>query len=169
MQDYSDYSEYGGRSGGGNNQSKAATEDGREDVDLQEEHRHRANWLAKYSAQDSNHTNAMDQASIPPDIHMQDDLVNQTEVQPWLREREEFIRHATTTDITKGGYGTFMLKDDGDGHNQNGKYMQQDTIKGLTEGILDTLAKHLEAEARKGLSCPVLKWGGLFGQTVTVL
>jgi len=167
MQDYSDYSEYGGRSGGGNNQTKAPTEDGHEDVvDLQEEHRHRANWLAKYSAQDSTHTNAMDQASIPPDILTQDDLINQTDVQPWLREREEFIRHATTTDITKGGYGTFMTKDDGDGHNQIRKYMQQDTIKGLTDGILDTLAKHWEAEARKGLSCPVLKWGGLFGQTV---
>jgi len=186
--DMEDYSEYGGRSRGGKNQSSASSEDGtlgKEDDDVQQEHRRRANWLAKYSAENSSDTNTMDQANIPPDIlNGGDDVANQTNVEPWLREREEFIRHATTTDITnggygtyvttditKGGYGTYVLKDDEDRHNQNRQYMQQDGIKGLTEGIVDTLAKHLEAEARKGL-CPVrplLKWGGLEGQMQTVL
>lgn len=186
--DMEDYSEYGGRSRGGKNQSSASSEDGtlgKEDDDVQQEHRRRANWLAKYSAENSSDTHTMDQENIPPDIlNGADDVANQTNVEPWLREREEFIRHATTTDITnggygtyvttditKGGYGTYVLKDDEDRHNLNRQYMQQDGIKGLTQGIVDTLAKHLEAEARKGL-CPVrplLKWGGLEGQMQTVL
>lgn len=188
--DVQDYSEYGGRSGGGRrnsskrSQSKGVDENDNEEPDLQEEHRHRASWLASYSsieddtAQD---TNTTDWYNIPPDIHgvdsyggvdIHDSVANQTHVPPWLRRQEEFIRHSTTTEIAEEYGGTAdsghmpVLADNRYIHNT----MERPRMEGLTDGILDNLAKQWEAEAKMdlyggGSHCPVLKWRGWFGET----
>jgi len=189
--DMQDYSEYGGRSGGGRrnsskkNRSKGVDENGDEDPDtnLQEEHSRRANWLSSYSSIEddtASDTNTTDWSNIPPDINgmdnhdgvdIHDDMDNQTHVPPWLRRQEEFIRHATTTEITEertitSGRGYMpTLTDNRYMHNT----MDGPRMEGLTDGILETLAKQWEAEAKEdlygGSHCLVPKWRGWFGET----
>jgi len=138
---------------------------------IDEDHR-RANWLAEYSAGDTQTDevlgNNTDWGRTPPDLNNDGSVAgNNRPREPWLRWQEEFIRHATTADITDslmtGGHSEDSFMEDR--NRALRKFRTRDDISDA-DGILERLADHWEKTVQKelrlsgieGVSCPVLKW-----------